>query len=108
MWIRQCDLDADVEALPPIPAQIASNEEFVPPQPSMGQREYRAQLEVIADRAAKRQGLSRRDFFKTGSGMAAALMALNQVFGDCYDVSADEVDDPQAFEERWPKGDFIF
>src|SRR5205085_406647 len=38
----------------------------------------------------------------------AALMALNRVFGDCYDVSADEVADPQAFEERWPKDQFIF
>lgn len=40
--------------------------------------------------------------------MAAALVALNQVFGDCYQVSADEVEDPQAFVERWPKDDFIF
>src|SRR5262249_55007274 len=41
-------------------------------------------------------------------GMAAALLALNQVFGDCYDVSAAEVEDPKAFEERWPKDQFIF
>src|SRR5215469_2394197 len=107
MWIRQCELDARDDDSPPIPAQIASNEEFVPPPPSTHQREYRARLEAIADRAARRQGLTRREFFKTGSGMAAALVALNQVFGDCYDVTAEEVDDPQAFEERWPKNDFI-
>ena len=52
--------------------------------------------------------MTRRDFLRTGSGMAAALLALNQVFGDCYDVEADEVDDPQAFEEKWPKDQFIF
>ena len=40
--------------------------------------------------------------------MAAALLALNQVFGDCYDVEAAEVDDPLAFEEKWPKDQFIF
>ena len=108
MWIRQCELDANDESPPPIPARIASNEEFVPPPPSPRQNEYRARLKALADRAARRQGLSRRDFFKTGSGMAAALVALNQVFGDCYDVTADEVDDPKAFEERWPKDDFIF
>jgi hypothetical protein len=56
----------------------------------------------------KRQGLSRRGFFKTGSGMAAAPVALNQVFGECYDVTADEVDGPEAFQGRWPKDDFIF
>jgi predicted TIM-barrel fold metal-dependent hydrolase len=40
--------------------------------------------------------------------MAAALLAMNQVFGDCYDVSADEVRDRRAFEEKWPKDQFIF
>ena len=40
--------------------------------------------------------------------MAAALLALNQVFGDCYQVDAEEVDDPKAFEEHWPKDQFIF
>src|SRR5687767_10839807 len=40
--------------------------------------------------------------------MAAALVALNQVFGNCYEVSADEVKDPKAFEEKWPKDQFIF
>ena len=52
--------------------------------------------------------MTRRDFLRTGSGMAAALLALNQVFGDCYDVEAAEVDDPKAFEEKWPKDQFIF
>ena len=37
-----------------------------------------------------------------------ARKALNQVYGDCYEVSAAEVEDPQAFEERWPKDQFIF
>ena len=40
--------------------------------------------------------------------MAAALFALNQVFGDCYDVSAEEVKDQKAFKEKWPKDQFIF
>jgi len=40
--------------------------------------------------------------------MAAALTALNQVFGECYEVSADEVKDPKAFAEKWPKDQFIF
>ena len=52
--------------------------------------------------------MTRRDFLRTGSGMAAALLALNQVFGDCYEVDAAEVDDQKAFEEKWPKDQFIF
>ena len=44
-----------------------------------------ARVSVIAQHAAKLQGQSRRDFLRTGSGMAAALLALNQVFGHCYE-----------------------
>jgi predicted TIM-barrel fold metal-dependent hydrolase len=108
MWIRQCDLDADNEAPLPIPSRIASNEEFIPPDQSPQQKEYEARLTDLSERAAKRQGLERRDFLRTGSGFAAALFALNQVFGDCYDVSAEEIEDQKAFEEKWPKDQFIF
>src|SRR6266849_574520 len=108
MWVRQCDLDAQTEAPSPIPSRIASNEEFVPPAQTPQQREYEMRLCEISEHAAHRQGLSRRDFLRTGSGMAAALFALNQVFGDCYDVSAAEVADQKAFEEKWPKDQFIF
>ena len=92
MWVRQCELDAQSEAPLPIPARIASNEEFIPPPQSPQQKEYEARLIQISDNAARRLGISRRDFLRTGSGTAAALVALNQVFGDCYDVSAAEVE----------------
>jgi uncharacterized protein len=107
MWVRNCDLDAESDFLPPIPARIASNEEFVPPPQSAEQKEYEARLAQISERAARRQGRSRREFLRSGSGMAAALLALNQVFGDCFEVAADEVDDPKAFAERWPKDQFV-
>ena len=71
-------------------------------------QEYESRLAEISASAARRQGLSRRDFLRTGSGMAAALVALNQVFGDCYQVDAAEVEDHKAFAEKWPKEQFIF
>src|SRR5262249_8329357 len=108
MWIRQCDLDATNPAPAPIPTRIVSNEEFVPPPQSPEQRAYEERLAEISERAARRQGLDRRAFLRTGSGMAAALLALNDVFGPCYDVSAAEADDQKAFEERWPKNQFVF
>jgi predicted TIM-barrel fold metal-dependent hydrolase len=108
MWVRQCDIDAANEACSPIPTRIASNEEFVPPPQSLQQKEFEARLAAISDESARRQGVSRRDFLRGSSGMAAALMALNQVFGDCYEVAAAEVADPKAFEEKWPKDQFIF
>jgi uncharacterized protein len=108
MWVRQCDLDARAEAPPPIPTRIASNEEFVPPPQSERQKAYEARVAELAEAAARRQGLDRRTFLRTGSGMAAALLAFNQVFGDVYEVSTEEVEDQKAFEEKWPKHQFIF
>src|SRR5438128_964271 len=105
MWKRDRDLDTDPL---PIPSRIASNEEFIPPHQSSQQREYESRLHVLADDAAKKQGLNRRDFLRTGCGLAAAMFALNQVFGNCYDVTAQEVQNQDAFRERWPKDQFIF
>lgn len=108
MWIRQCELDAGQEERLPISPRIASNEEFVPPEQSAEQKEYELRLWAIAERAAGQLGLSRREFLRTGCGMAAALVALNQVFGKCFEVDADEVVDQEKVREKWPKDQFIF
>jgi predicted TIM-barrel fold metal-dependent hydrolase len=108
MWVRQCDVDAESEAALPIPSRIASNEEFIPPPQTPQQKEYEARVVAIADRESRRRGISRRDFLRTGCGMAAALTALNEVYGWVYEVSAAEVAEPGAFDERWPKDGFIF
>jgi predicted TIM-barrel fold metal-dependent hydrolase len=108
MWVRQCDLDARADAPLPIPSCIASNEEFIPPPQTPGEKQYEARLKEISERAARRQGMDRRSFLRTGSGMAAAFLAINQVFGDCYEVDATEVDDQKVFAEKWPKEQFIF
>src|SRR4051794_9429287 len=108
MWVRKCELDAQADAPSPIPTRIVSNEEFVPLPQTSEQQEFEARLAALSEEHAHAQGVSRRDFLRSGSGMAAALFALNQVFGDCYDVSADEVKDPRAFEEKRPKKQFIF
>src|SRR5687768_5146081 len=94
-WIRQCELDAQCEQLSPIPTRIVSNEEFVPPPQSAAQKEVEFRLWAIAETAANQLGLSRRDFLRTSCGMAAALMAMNEVFGPCYEVDADEVTNPE-------------
>jgi predicted TIM-barrel fold metal-dependent hydrolase len=106
--VRKCDLDAQLEAVGPIPTLISSNEEFIPPPQTPEQKEVEARLSDLTDRTAREQGVSRRDFLRSGSGMAAALLAMNQVFGDCFEVSAEEVRDPKAFEESRPKKQFIF
>jgi uncharacterized protein len=108
MWVRQCDLDARAEVLSPIPTRICSNEEFIPPPQSPQQKAVEERLRGLSERNARRLGMDRRRFLRTGPGMAAALLALNEVFGECYEVSAAEAEDPKAFEEKWPKDQFIF
>jgi uncharacterized protein len=107
MWVRQCDVDADSEPLP-IPSRVASNEEFIPPPQTPEQKQYEARVLAIAERESRRRGISRRDFLRTGCGMAAALTALNEVYGWTYEVTDAEVAEPGAFEEKWPKDEFIF
>ena len=73
------------------------------------QKQYEARLEEISEKeAAQAQGLSRRASSAPAAAWRPRPLALNQVFGDCYEVSAEEVKDPKAFEEKWPKKQFIF
>jgi hypothetical protein len=108
MWIRRCHVDAQLEAPLPLPTQIASNEEFVPPPQSPQQKQVEDITLEIAEKEANRHGMTRRAFLRTGSGMAAGLMAMNQVFGNCYEVDAAEIEDEKAYKEKWPKDQFIF
>ena len=108
MWVRQSQLDVARDERSPIPLQIASNEEFIPPPQSAQQREVELRLWALAETAAGRLGISRRAFLRTGGGLAAALLAMNQVFGPYYRVSADELLDEDKVREKWPKDQFIF
>lgn len=108
MWIRKCYLDDQSDIQSPIPNCISSNEEFIPPPQSAKEREVENRLRVMADKNAKKLGLSRRGFLQTSCGMAAAMICFNEVFGKTYEVDAAEVLDPAASTEKWPKTEFIF
>ena len=43
---------------------------------------------------ARKQGLDRRQFLRTSCGMAAAFVAMNNVFGNLFEVSEAEAADP--------------
>ena len=78
----------------PIPTQIVSSDEYTPPPQSAKQREVEARLIDMADTFGARQGLSRRRFFQSASGMAAAFVALNETFGAVFDASRAEASTP--------------
>ncbi len=94
----------------PIPTQIVSSDEFVPIPQTRSQREVEARLTRLADELAGRQGISRRQFFRTAAGMAAAYLAMNDVYGPLFEVSRAEAATPELADERASQlsGQFVF
>jgi predicted TIM-barrel fold metal-dependent hydrolase len=89
-------LPAETSSFPsPVPTQIVSSDEYLPIAQTDQQREVEARLKEMSDTLAKRQGLSRRRFFQTASGMAASFVALNQVFGPIFSASEAEAATPE-------------
>ena len=94
----------------PLPTQVISNGEFNPPPQTEGQRQVEGLIREYADTYGKRQGLGRRRFLKTASGMAAAFLAYNKVFGPVWMVSEAEAADAGMAADRAKRlsGQFIF
>jgi predicted TIM-barrel fold metal-dependent hydrolase len=85
----------------PVPTQMISNGEFSPLPQTPQQRQVEARIKETADATAKKLGLSRRKFLATGSGMAAAFAAMNDVHGGrFFEVSAAEAAQPEAAAAR--------
>jgi hypothetical protein len=84
----------------PIPTQIVSSDEYTPPPQSEKQKEVEARILAMGDELGGKQGLTRRRFFQTASGMAAGFLALNDTFGSVYDVSRAEAAAPEVAAER--------
>ena len=93
----------------PIPTQAVSSDEFVPAAQSEKQREFETRVKRIGTELAKKQGVSRRTFFQSAAGMAAAFVAMNETFGPMYAVSKAEAATPEMANERANalKGQFI-
>jgi hypothetical protein len=84
----------------PVPTQAVSSDEFYPPPQTEKQREVEARLLAMGDEIGRHQGLSRRRFFQTASGMAAAFVAMNQVYGGLFDATPAEAQTPEQAAAR--------
>ena len=84
----------------PIPTQTVSSDEYYPPPQNERQREVEARLLTMADELGGKSGLSRRRFFQTASGMAAAFVAMNQVYGGLFDATPAEAATPEQAKAR--------
>jgi predicted TIM-barrel fold metal-dependent hydrolase len=88
----------------PIPVQSFSSDEFMPGPQSPRQREFEARVKDIGARLAKRNGMSRRGFFRTAGGMAAAFVAMNETYAKSsaplYEVLKEEESDLRVAQTR--------
>ena len=94
-------LPAETHAFPgPVPTQIVSSDEYFPTPQSPAQREVEARMKALGDELAKKHGVSRRKFFATAAGMAAAFVAMNEVYGALFEVSRAEAADKDKADDR--------
>ena len=94
-------LPAETAAFPgPIPTQSVSSDEFMPARQTEKQRRVEARIKELGDELGKQHGMTRRQFFATASGMAAAFVAMNEVYGPLYGASLAEAADRAMAAER--------
>jgi uncharacterized protein len=93
----------------PVPTQIVSSDEYFPEPQTSDQKRVEARLIQMADSISKKQGLSRRRFFQSASGMAASFVAMNAVYGEFFDAAPLEAQTPELADDRAKKlsGQFI-
>src|SRR5499433_2709230 len=101
----------EASAATPIPTQIVSNGEYLPPPQSPTQKRVEERINELADVNGRRLGLSRRQFMRTSCGMAAAFLAMNEIYGgNVFLVDEAEAREPELMQARAQSlaGQFIF
>jgi hypothetical protein len=107
MWIRKIERDRKKGVDSPMPTQLVSNEEYIPRPQTPQQKQVEALIQEMSVQKAKKLGMERRDFMRSTMGLATCFLASNKVFGDNFDVAEAETMEPQAYEEKWPKGEYF-
>jgi uncharacterized protein len=94
----------------PVPTQIVSNGEYNPLPQTPEQQRVEARIHELAGDLAPKHGLSRRGFLASSAGMAAAFLAMNDVFGPVFEVARAEATTPGVADKRAKglAGQFIF
>jgi uncharacterized protein len=93
----------------PVPTRMISNGEYMPMPQTGKQKRVEARIKELVDEASKKLGVSRRQFLSSSGGMAAALVAMNEVFGGFFNVSLTELFEPTAYAQAAPpKNLFVF
>ena len=106
--LAQCTRADEADDLhSPIPTQMVSNGEHMPIPQTEDQKRVEARIKELADFAAKKLNVSRRQFLATTGGMAAGFLAMNEVYGRFFDVDDAELFEPEARAQHGPPPDLF-
>jgi len=93
----------------PIPTQMVSNGEHMPVPQTGEQKRVEFRIRELADFAGKKLGMSRRKFLCTSGGIAAGFLAMNEVYGQFFDVHEGELLEDEPFAgHSVPSDIFVF
>ncbi|MXY17540.1 MAG: hypothetical protein F4Y57_11235, partial [Acidobacteria bacterium] len=101
--------DASEPLRSPIPTRMISNGEYMPVPQTDDQKRVEARIVELAETASRKLGIGRRQFLASTGGTAAALIAMNEVFGRFFDVDPIEMFEPAAYAQAGaPRDLFVF
>ena len=107
MWVPKWQRDQQHGIDSPIPTQPVSNEEFIPRPQNRQQKQWEALIGELAEANSKKVGLPRRDFMRSSMGLATAFLASNMIYGEHWEVDAEETVNPDVTKEKFPKGEYF-
>src|SRR5687768_4328140 len=93
----------------PVPTRMISNGEYMPVPQTDHQKRVEQRVQELSETASKKLGVDRRSFLASTGGMAAAFLAMNEVFGRFFDVDPIEMFEPAAYAQAGtPRDLFVF
>jgi len=93
----------------PIPTQMISNGEYMPAPQTTKQKQVEHRIQELSETASRKLGMDRRRFLTSTGGMAAAFLAMNEVFGRFFNVDPIEMFEPEAYaQSSTPRDLFVF
>jgi hypothetical protein len=107
MWIRKAERDRKKGVDSPMPTQLVSNEEMIPRRQTPEQKKVEYLIGEMAEEKSRKLGMERRKFMASTMGLATCFAASNKVFGNNFDVDEAETMEEDAYEEKWPKGEYF-
>jgi predicted TIM-barrel fold metal-dependent hydrolase len=93
----------------PVPTRMISNGEYMPVRQTKKQKQVEERVKELSEKASRKLGIDRRRFLRTSGGMAASLLAMNEVFGHFFNVDPIEMFEPAAYAQAGtPRDLFVF